>query len=78
LNHSIYSAELTSKPRTRQRKKPPTEAASLKVLKVGSAPQQKDYDDDHQYRAEAATIIVIGSAEIETTSTKKENQNNQE
>jgi|ERR1019366_4046189 hypothetical protein len=43
-----------------------------------SAPQQKDYNNDHQYRAEAPTKIMVGSAEIETTATKKENQNDQE
>jgi hypothetical protein len=43
-----------------------------------SAPQQKDYNNDHQYRAEAPTKIMVGGAEIETTATKKENQNDQE
>jgi hypothetical protein len=43
-----------------------------------SAPQQKDYNNDHQYRAEASTKIMVGRAEIETAASKKENQNNQE
>ena len=43
-----------------------------------SAPQQKDYNNDHQYRAEAPTKIMVGSTEIETTATKQENQNDQE
>jgi hypothetical protein len=43
-----------------------------------SAPQQKDHNDDYQYRAEAPTVIMVRSAQIETTAPEKENQNNQE
>ena len=42
-----------------------------------SAPQQKDYNNDHQYRAETSAVIMVGRTQIETTATKKENQNNQ-
>jgi hypothetical protein len=42
------------------------------------APQQKDHDDDDQYRAESPTIIMVWGAQIETTAAEKENQNNQE
>jgi hypothetical protein len=43
-----------------------------------SAPQQKDHNDDYQYRAESPAIIMVRSAQIETTAAEKENQNNQE
>jgi hypothetical protein len=45
---------------------------------LASAPQQKDYNNDYQYRAEAPTKIMVRRTEIETTATKNENQNNQE
>jgi hypothetical protein len=43
-----------------------------------SAPQQKNHNDNYQYRAESPAIIMVRSAQIETTAAKKENQNNQE
>jgi hypothetical protein len=43
-----------------------------------SAPQQKDHNDDYQYRAEPPAIIMVWSAHIETATAEKENQNNQE
>jgi hypothetical protein len=43
-----------------------------------SAPQQKNDNDDYQYRPEPPTIIMVRSAHIKTTTAKKENQNDQE
>jgi hypothetical protein len=43
-----------------------------------SAPQQKDHNDDYQYRAKSPAIIMVRSAQIETTAAEKENQNKQE
>ena len=59
------------------RKRPPTEAPSRNE-RAASAPQQKDYNNYHQYRAEAPAIIMEGRAHIETAAAEKENQNNQE
>jgi hypothetical protein len=47
-------------------------------LSPASAPQQKNDNNDHQYRADATTKYMEWSAEIETAATKNENQNNQE
>jgi hypothetical protein len=60
------------------KKRSPTEATSRNEQTAASAPQQKDYNNDHQYRAEAPTIIMEGWTQIETTAAKNENQNNQE
>jgi hypothetical protein len=54
-------------------KRPPTEAASYNERAVASAPQQKDYDNDHQYRADASAIIMVGGPQIEPAAAKKEN-----
>jgi hypothetical protein len=43
-----------------------------------SAPQQQDHNDNYQYGAESPAIIMVRSAQIETTAAKKENQNNQQ
>jgi len=43
----------------------------VKDAPAASAPQQKDYNNDHQYRAEAAAIIVVRRPHIETTPAKK-------
>jgi hypothetical protein len=43
-----------------------------------SAPEQKDQNDDDHYQAEAPAIVMVRRTNIETASTEKENQNNQE
>jgi hypothetical protein len=60
------------------KKRPPIEAASRNERTAASTPQEKDYNNDHQYRAEAPTIIMEGWTQIETTAAKNENQNDQE
>jgi hypothetical protein len=57
--------------------KPPTEAYRNGRASA-SAPQQKDDNNDHQYRTEATAKIMVGRAKIEATSTKEEDQNNQQ
>jgi hypothetical protein len=42
-----------------------------------SAPQQNDQNDYHQYQAEAPAIVMEWRTNIEATTTKKENENNQ-
>jgi hypothetical protein len=54
------------------------EAAYRRRRPAASAPQQKDYNNDYQYRAEASAIIVEWRTQIETAAAKKENQNNQQ
>jgi hypothetical protein len=76
-NWSWFNHSRSHGPR-QKRRWPPAEAASRYGRAVTLAPQQKDYNDDHQYRAETSAIIMVGSAHIETTASKKENQNNQE
>jgi hypothetical protein len=43
-----------------------------------SASQQEDNQDDDQQKAEAATIVMIGSARIETAATEQDDQNDQD
>ena len=43
-----------------------------------SASQQEDNQQDDQQKAEAATIVMIGSASIETAAAEQENQDNQD
>jgi hypothetical protein len=39
-----------------------------------SASQQEDNEEDDQHKAQAATIVMIRSARIETAAAKQENQ----
>lgn len=59
-------------------KRPPTEAASCNGRQAASASHEKNYDDDHQYRAEASANIMEWRPHIETTTAEQKNQNNQE
>jgi hypothetical protein len=49
----------------------------LDAAEQQSAPEQNDQKDDHQYQAEAPTIVMEWRANIEATPAEKENQNNQ-
>ena len=52
-------------------------ADAADVVERQSAPQQKDDNNDHEYRAEASAIIMEGRPQIESAATKKKNQNHQ-
>lgn len=54
------------------------ETSSLYERAAALAPQQKEYNNDHQYQAESAAIVMEGRPSIETTAAENENQNNQE
>jgi hypothetical protein len=54
------------------------ETAYRRRRPAASAPHQKDYDNDHQYRAEAAAKIMERRTHIEAAAAKNENQNNQQ
>jgi hypothetical protein len=41
------------------------------------APEEEDYNDDHQHQAEASAIVMVRCANIEAASAEKEYQDNQ-
>jgi hypothetical protein len=41
------------------------------------APEEEDYNDDHQRQAEASAIVMVRCANIEAASAEKEYQDNQ-
>jgi hypothetical protein len=45
----------------------------FRLKRQSNSPDQKDHDDDHQYRTEAPAIVVVRSTHIETAAAEKKN-----